>query len=143
MTCIAWDGKTLASDKRVTEEGLARTVTKIRRINGLLVGATGLTWAGREMLAWVERGRKPEDFPASQRNKDDWAGTIVIEGTHILTYDRGPYPIEIEDPTYAIGSGRDYALAAMHCGKTAAEAVEIAALFETGCGNGVDTLELE
>lgn len=40
-----------------------------------------------------------------------------------------------------MGSGRDFAIAAMHCGKTAREAVEIASLYENGCGNGVDVLE--
>jgi ATP-dependent protease HslVU (ClpYQ) peptidase subunit len=50
--------------------------------------------------------------------------------------------VHYEDKKTATGSGRDYALAAMHCGKTAREAVEIACLFETGCGNGVDELEV-
>lgn len=35
---------------------------------------------------------------------------------------------------HAIGSGRDFALAAMHCGKSALEAVQIAGYFDTGTG---------
>ncbi len=46
------------------------------------------------------------------------------------------------DPFAAIGSGSGIALGAMAAGKTAAEAVEIAARFDSGTGNGVDVLEL-
>jgi ATP-dependent protease HslVU (ClpYQ) peptidase subunit len=51
-------------------------------------------------------------------------------------------PWLILSPQTAIGTGRDYALAAMHCGSTAAEAVAIAALFDPGTGGGVDTVTL-
>ena len=47
---------------------------------------------------------------------------------------------KVEDQFAAWGSGRDFALTAMHLGKSAREAVEIACLFENGCGNGVDVL---
>jgi hypothetical protein len=36
----------------------------------------------------------------------------------------------------AMGSGRDFALAAMHLHKSAADAVLIASLFDVYCGNG-------
>lgn len=41
---------------------------------------------------------------------------------------------------HAIGTGRDYARAAMHLGRNAVEAVQVAILFDENCGNGVDTL---
>ena len=37
---------------------------------------------------------------------------------------------------------RDFALAAMHLGKSAREAVEVACALDVFCGNGIDTLEL-
>lgn len=42
MTIIAWDGKTLAADKRGTVAGMAYTVTKIHRLpDGLVAFDTG------------------------------------------------------------------------------------------------------
>ena len=36
MTTIAWDGMTLAADKRATAGSLTRTVTKLYRVRGAL-----------------------------------------------------------------------------------------------------------
>jgi len=143
MTCIAWDGKTLAVDKRVIYCGLARTVTKIFRIRDSLVGIAGDGAQGMDMVEWYRAGCDVEKFPIAQRDKDQWATVVVVKPDGLWLYERTPVMMRIEDAIYATGSGRDYALAAMHLGKSAAEAVEIACLFDIGCGNGVDTLELD
>lgn len=143
MTCIAWDGKALAADKRSTNSGLARTVTKITRVGKSLVGCAGEAAQGEEMVAWLRRGAKVGDFHESQRDKDDWASMLVIRpGGFIDLYERTPYPTRYEDTIFAIGSGRDFALAAMFLGKCASVAVEIASVFDAGSGNGVDVLVL-
>lgn len=143
MTVICWDGTTLAADKRAVNSGLVRTTTKIFRVGDKLCGVAGDFAQGLAMVAWAEGGFKLDEFPESQRDKDEWATFVVIEDGKVLVYERGSHPLRFEDKHFAAGSGRDFALAAMHCGKTAAEAVEIACLFENGCGNGVDTLTLE
>lgn len=145
MTVIAWDGTMLAADKRAVYQGLIRTVTKIRRIGDLLVGASGDAAPSVEAMDWVARGRKPDDFPERLGHGEEYSyvDMIVIDAGRILKYESTPFPIEIEDAVIAIGSGRDFALAAMHLGKTACEAVEVACLFEVGCGNGVDVLTRE
>ena len=144
MTVIAWDGKTLAADKRATYFGLSRTVTKIFRVGDVLVALAGNGSHGLEMLDWIRNGCKKDEFPAAQRAADEnqWATVSVFGADGIRLYERTPFPAVIEDENYATGSGRDYAIAAMHCGKTAREAVEIACMFETSCGNGIDTLTL-
>lgn len=48
----------------------------------------------------------------------------------------------VEDPFVAVGSGRDYAMAVMALGHDATRAVEIAARFDPGTGNGVDGMRL-
>lgn len=141
MTVIAYDGTVLAADKRATANGLISTVTKIYRIGGLLVGGSGEPAFIGAMLEWIRTGRDPAAFPASQKDKDDWQEVLVIEydGTPSL-YERTPYPIRFEQKHVAIGSGRDFARAAMHLGKTAREAVEVAMALDAGCGNGIDEL---
>jgi hypothetical protein len=141
MSVIAWDGHTLAADKRASMGTLIRTTTKIFRCRDALLAYAGEACFGEEMRAWYMRGANPADFPASNRDKDDWAGLMVIrKDMPIMRYERTPYPMQLEDKQFAIGCGRDFALAAMYLGKTAEEAVAVAIALDSGCGNGVDTL---
>lgn len=144
MTCIAWDGKTLAADKRAGTD-LPRTVTKIRRAgNGALIGCTGSACSDQELMAWYEAGAKPADFPPTQR-KDETSSFLiaVLPGGVVTMYMNCPHPATYEDGVHAIGSGRDFAMMAMHLGKSAREAVELTCLLTATCGNGIDTLEFE
>ena len=144
MSVIAWDGKTLAADKRASFGTTIHTTTKIFHSGDALVAYAGDASFGEEMRAWYGRGAKPEDFPVSNRDKEDWAGLLVIRrGRPIARYERTPYPVLFEDTLFAIGSGREFALAAMHLGKTAREAVEVAIALDSGCGNGIDTRTFE
>lgn len=142
MTVIVWDGKTLAADRRASIGGsLIREVTKIFRVGECLVGYSGDSDLGEAVLDWFRNGRDPATYP----NKiDNWAGFLVVwpDGS-LWRYERTPFPLKFDPQTFAVGSGRDFALAAVHCGKTAAEAVLVASHFESGCGNGVDTLTHE
>lgn len=142
MTCIAWDGKTLAADKRACWDGLINTTTKIHRIDGLLIGGSGESSFIGAMIEWIRAGRDHEKFPKSQSDKDDWQPILVVErdGTTAI-YERTPYPVRFEQSHIAIGSGREFARAALHLGKTAREAVECAIALDSRCGNGVDVLE--
>ena len=141
MTIIAWDGHTLAADKRCCFGTLIHTVTKIYRVRGHLVAGAGDFDRIQEMVAWFAAGADPDKLPPFQRDNNDFVGVVVIQPDKtILKYERGPYPFKIESPFYATGSGRDYAMAAMHLGKNAREAVEVAIALDSGCGNGVDTM---
>lgn len=141
MSVIAWDGKCLAADKRATLGTLIRTTTKIFHLVYALAAYAGDADAGEEVFAWFKDGADPSKFPASQRDKDTWAGLLIVwPDGGLWKYERTPYPLKFPPQQFAIGSGRDFALDAMHCGKTAAEAVEVACVFDSGCGNGMDVL---
>lgn len=140
MTVICWKDGILAADKRSTEGSMARTTTKIHRApNGELLGATGNTSVCRELREWWIAGADATKWPTAGRE----ASLLVIrpDGKALFVWD-GPVPVEIEDSFIAIGSGSDFATAAMHLGKSAREAAEIACLFSTCCGNGIDELAL-
>lgn len=145
MTVVAWDGLTLAADKLSTDGTSRRTSTKVvRASNGALMAACGDASRCREIEAWYERGAKPEDFPPTQRIADTAAWLLVVEPGPVLKYFQvTPYALVIEDRQFAMGSGRDYAMAAMHLGKTAEAAVAVAIALCPECGNGIDTLTLE
>jgi ATP-dependent protease HslVU (ClpYQ) peptidase subunit len=144
MTVIAWDGKALAADKRSTIAGMAATTTKIHRVFGELVGFSGSGSHAAELLEWVKGGRKPEAFPR-RADADEAAGTLIIDKQRrILQFAwNSPNPEIIEDAFFARGAGRDYAMAAMHLGCDARKAVEVACVFDTSCGNGIDVLEFD
>jgi ATP-dependent protease HslVU (ClpYQ) peptidase subunit len=145
MTVIAWDGRTLAADKQTTFGSVKAKTTKITRSKcGALMGAAGPTAACVEMMDWYEGGANPDSFPQHQRDVKISAALLVItKGKQIIHYDASPYPIGIEDKKFAIGDGEKFALAAMHCGKDAVQAVAVASFFSVYCGNGVDYLRLK
>ena len=143
MTTIAWDGHTLAADKRSCFGTLIHTVTKIYRVRECLVAGAGDFDRIQEAVAWFASGADPAKLPPFQRDNNDFVGLVVIQPDKtILRYERGPYPFKIESPFYAMGSGRDFAMAAMHLGLKAKEAVQVAMALDSGSGNGIDTMTL-
>lgn len=143
MTTIAWDGETFAADKRTSFGSRIATTIKIHRVGAMLVGGSGGTAEIQEMVQWIKDGRNPDKFPAAQRDGATCTSMLVIQPDEpIWHYENSPYPLHIYNKQWAIGSGCNYAIAAMHLGKTAREAVEIACLFDSNSGNGVDELTL-
>jgi ATP-dependent protease HslVU (ClpYQ) peptidase subunit len=149
MTVIAWDGKTLASDKQATEGGTRHTTTKIKRIEkgkfkGYLMAGAGCTSQANQMMAWFELGADPSVFPKYQDTDDLSAQLLVIAPTkEILRFDFNPLPSVFFDEVYAMGNGREVALGAMAMGADAKRAVEVASGICEGCGQGVDFLDLK
>lgn len=142
MTIIAWDGEILAADKRFCFGSLPMTGTKIYRHNGMLLAISGNAASGEEMLHWFIHGCNIDKFPQIQRDKNDFSGLLVIDkNKNILKYEYSPHPIRLLPQKTAIGSGRDFAIAAMHLGKNAREAVEVAIKHDIYCGNGIDVLD--
>jgi ATP-dependent protease HslVU (ClpYQ) peptidase subunit len=109
--------------------------------SGGIVGLAGDGDHALALLAWLDSEREQEKYPAAQKDNDTSALVIEPDG-RVLSFGKTAHPQPVEDKVYAFGHGRDFALAAMHCGKTAREAVEIACLLDVYCGNGIDALTL-
>jgi ATP-dependent protease HslVU (ClpYQ) peptidase subunit len=144
MTCIAWDGKTLAADRRAVNAGMFYSVQKISRMpDGSLFGCAGDYVHGLEMREWIIEGCQKEHFPERQKDIEKYVVCLIVKpDKNIIVFEDGVYPAEPKECFFAIGSGRNYAMAAMFLGKTAYEAVEIACHFDVNCGNNIDTLTL-
>lgn len=141
MTAIAWDGKTLAADRRATDEyGRFTEATKIGRSGTALWAISGNQSNALEMLAWWTAGAHSETFPSAARDAKATLIIVLPDGT-VHVYNNGPYPAM--DTQSAWGSSYELLWMAMRCGKSAAEAVLLAAEKSAYCGNGVDTLEFD
>lgn len=145
MTAIAWDGVTLAGDRRVTiGSAIVGQVQKIHRAaNGDLLGYSGNTMVGTMLVRWYNDGAEPGKFPAEARESEKENSTdllVITRDRRILYFYEYPVPSHDLGPHYAIGSGGNEARAAMLCGKTAREAILIASRLDSSVGPDVDTL---
>lgn len=142
MTVIAWDGTTLAADKRVTCACGKTTATKkiSRAPGGELLATVGHGPTALELRAWWLAGADPDCFPNAARA--DNADLLVIDRAGVRSYCAGPHPMTIEGPHAVAGSGGDVARGVLHMGGTAVEAVQAACLYRGDCGDGVDVLTL-
>jgi len=147
MSVIVWDGKYLAADKQATNGSLARTTTKIgkRTLNNkddsFLWGVTGDADLGAARIEWIAQTRRKIDagqYPTALPGAS--ATVMVIDFLGVWLWENMPFPMKIEDEHLAIGSGRDFALGALHRGADAAQAVITASVFDVYCGGGVDLL---
>lgn len=139
MTTIAYDGRTLAADRRVSTSNGTRyaPVTKLRRLpDGRLVGCGGSLNDGIQFVDWLLDSARKETRP---RLDESFRALVIDADGRLLDYEQSLIPTE-EGVPFAIGSGSAYARAAMACGKTAAEAVGVAERFDLFTGDGVDTL---
>jgi len=142
MTVIAWDGTTLAADKRACAEGYIYSVTKVYRIANCLVGFSGNAAHIGRYRAWIVGGCDPTTYPPQVEHEHSRMLVIRRDRT-IERYETTGWPMIIEERQHAMGSGRDFAAAAMHLGCDARRAVEVASALSEWCGNGVDTLTFD
>lgn len=135
MTTIAWDGKTLAGDTQ-TRIFRARKAKLHRLPDGSLFGACGYTEHAVAALQWLQNGG---DKP---KLGDGFHALWIRAFGGFSVLEEGLIAIEYDMPFYAVGSGRDFAMAAMRCGKTAREAVLIAHEFDPDTGDEVQELTI-
>lgn len=145
MTILVFDGTTLAADKMAESSGYARTVRKIFKLDGHLLGISGDLSRGLELLAWwaaSDNGTKLDGFPKTDdEERHSFMWVVKPDGT-IMCYEETAFPCVFEDKTFAAGCARDLAIGAMAMGADAVKAVQVAIDNEIHCGNGIDTLTL-
>lgn len=140
MTTIAANRKCMAGDQKVTDDDTYFRTRKIRRIGKCIVGAAGTGPACIKFLRWLEKADPNADPP--KFGKDDELAALVLTPKGLFVYDTSCEPEEILDGFYAVGSGKQAALAAMHLGCDPGKAVEIAATVDTSTGLPVEVLTL-
>lgn len=138
MTTICTDGKSMAADRLVTGDNVIYgTTTKIIQLDdGTIIGHTGNAYQFSAFVQWCNtRQHQPFD------GKDSMEALVLTPDGLIRCYDEHGRSYIAQAPQ-ATGSGAAVAFGAMKAGATPAEAVEIAALYDTRTGGGVDAYSL-
>lgn len=143
MTTICYAQGIMAADRMVASNNSRHgLMTKIHKIDGHLVGISGSADVAVALLAWFKNGRSDDDWPSLQHEESECSMMVVTPEGVITVYDRYPLPIVFSQSFHAIGSGRDFALAALHLGHDPVKAIEVASALDLYTGSGVDALRL-
>lgn len=143
MTTIATDGKTMASDTQMSGCYIDRiNAVKVGQNSlGMLFGAAGCSEDATDFMLGMKELKTqfpiPLPIPRLKRGHEykDFEGLVVFQG-EVYWYGVNGVPVLVGSPA-AIGSGQKFAMAAMMCGKTPKEAVEIAMQLDPDTGGGV------
>jgi len=144
MTTIAWDGESIAADRRMTSNCIM-TVGKLFKLpDGSVLAGAGDYAEVVEVAAWVMEGCDPDARPRFSENSEGSSLLLARPDgkAYWLTW---PYlrQVEINEPFAAEGSGCQFALGAMAMGATARRAVQIAAKFDPFTGGGVNVIKVK
>ena len=108
---------------------------KIFRVNGMLVGVAGQLGDAIKFRNWLKNGG---DRPVITEK----FSAIVVKNKKVLQYDACLEPMKTEGYA-AVGSGACFAIAAMDCGKSAKEALEIARKRDSGTGGRIRMMRIK
>lgn len=124
MTTVCWDGVTLAADSRGTAGNFGFQSIKLWRLaDGRLYAGAGDAQDLAAVRAWLESGgEKPK--------VESFAAMVIGSDRTIWRLEEKLVMFQVVGNQHAMGSGRDFATAAMACGRTARQAIEIACLFD-------------
>ena len=145
MTCIAWDGETLSADKQITWGNKIVFHNKIVKHNEYVLACTGEMPTTNKTIRWFKEGAIVSKFP---KGSDDAIQTNImvvvdpVNGLRVYQGDGEPVYTPGWQP-WAVGSGEEYAITAMECGKTSKQAVAMAIKHTASCGGGITTTRIK
>lgn len=144
MTTVAFDGVTMAADTlTINACGMrGRTLEKIWLNKFLLVGCAGdfdqiARWLMHLDIDTDIDSLIRDGYPLYDKDSNDPALLVVDRLTNrIYRHTSGSF-VPSHHRYFAVGSGRHFAMAAMYMGKTAKEAVAVAAHFDINTGGDI------
>lgn len=146
ITTIAFDGTTLAADRKAAGDGVmnVRKIFKLKR-GGYLAGA-GYMDQLVEVARWIDAGMKDTENPFTHKhgaeNETDY---LYIDKNGAPYWLTSPWlrPVRIAEKYVALGSGGDAAWGAMRAGATPRRAVSIAGERDVYTGSGIDVVKVK
>lgn len=133
MGVITCDKKILVADSQACRGDLISSFTKLHalKIDGrrLIIGVVGECQDGLLFINWVL------ELCTIRPVLDKSFSALVLSDSGVLNeYNYKLIPIEIKEPFYSIGNGREFATGAMAAGADPLRAVELTCANILGCG---------
>lgn len=141
MTTIAYRNGILAGDSQATDDQLWQA-TKIHSVKTsagtLLVGVAGDVHSGLVFIEWLknDQSRKPDIA------NESFEAIVIAETGRVTVWNPSLVGWRPDGRFFAIGSGAQSAMGAMHAGKSAVEAVKIACKVDPYTRGPVRSLKL-
>jgi hypothetical protein len=136
MTTIAAKASTgeIAADSMVSGDDSFYLVEKLRRGQESVYGGCG-DWD--KLLKFYNSLESGADL-----DSDTDVTVLELRSDGIWIYESTIIPAKIKNDFWAIGTGANFAIAAMHLGLTPAEAVKLACLYDTSSHEPIDVMTL-
>ena len=136
MTTIAAKASTgeIAADSMVSGDDSFYLVEKLRRGENSIYGGCG-DWD--KLLKFYNSLESGADL-----DSDTDVTVLELRSDGIWIYESTIIPAKIKNDFWAIGTGANFAIAAMHLGLSPAEAVRLACLYDTSSHEPIDVMTL-
>lgn len=136
MTTIAAKASTgeIAADSMVSGDDSFYLVEKLRRGEESVYGGCG-DWD--KLLKFYNSLESGADL-----DSDTDVTVLELRSDGIWIYESTIIPAKIKNDFWAIGTGANFAIAAMHLGLSPAEAVKLACLYDTSSHEPIDVMTL-
>lgn len=109
MTTVVATRDAIASDMLVVDCGTRTKLPKLFEVKGDVIGIAGDYNQGKRFVAWYgDRRKKKPDL------NEEFEALVLTKQGHIVVWTSEFVPCEMGEDFWAIGSGRDAALAAIH-----------------------------
>ena len=142
MTCIAYRDGVIAADTQETfGTRKIKTAGKVFRVpsgpnKGHYLCMSGASFVGQKLVEWYTDPKSKEPPVVAADPDDDEALVeflVVTPARKLFLLNESRALVPFDAPFYAIGSGGDYAMGAMECGRNSIEAVRIACKHDAYC----------
>lgn len=135
MTTIVYRDGVMAADSQVLDRSaVVGTVKKLyRRADGAVAGTCGSLEDWAPFMKWF---KNPSGFDAPAA-LFDFEALVALPSGEVLWFGKSGRCTPYTAPFYAIGSGYQAALGALHAGASAERAAEIACLVDVDSGGPI------
>jgi hypothetical protein len=133
MTTIFADAKAgvMVTDSRCSADGIWYPMTKVHRVDGVLLGIAGNVKEGHAWLKWYTNGKK------GARPKLEAFAALILRGNQLFDVSPDGLEMLVERGFHGIGSGGPVALGAFMAGADPQRAVEIACSIDAHSGGDI------
>jgi hypothetical protein len=143
VTVIAYDGRYVAADRRVTtDSGMIGVSCKLDIHEQQVLTTCGPSDHGEALVIWFKDGKNPAAFPFPKHGEREAYLYVFGKDQPVMCFQTWPAPVLFAMREFAAGTGGDVARTALHLGRDAREAVRLANELNCYCGGGVDYIDL-